>query len=421
IWTRRYNGSRNGEDIAYSIAIDASGNVYVTGSSEGTIGTHGIFEDYVTIKYNSSGVQQWVNSYNGPGGDFDAAYSIAVDGSGNVYVTGESGGGSGGSGMPYQDYATVKYNSAGVFQWVQRYNGTVSGADDKANQLKLDVSGNIYVTGKSEGVSSSHDYLTIKYNPAGTLLWSARYNGTGNSEDESASLDVDRAGNVYVTGNSYTGSSYGNDMVTIKYNSTGVQQWVNSYNGPANSDDGGRSIQVDTSSNVYVTGYSAGSLTAHDFATVKYNSAGVIQWSERYTNGDLSGSGDDPACIKVDNAGNVYVSGMSALDYATVKYSVTTGIEKKSSDHPVSFSLEQNYPNPFNPSTKIGFNLLSGGFVSLKVFDITGKLVSVPVSEYMNAGVHEITFNASQLSTGTYFYKLESADFSDVKKMILIK
>jgi hypothetical protein len=210
-------------------------------------------------------------------------------------------------------------------------------------------------------------------------------------------------------------------MVTVKYNSAGVQQWVNSYNGPANGDDGSRSIQVDTSSNVYVTGYSAGSLTAHDFATLKYNSSGVMQWSVRYTNGDLSGSGDDPATIKVDNAGNVYVSGMSALDYATVKYSVTTGIEKKSNDHPVSFSLEQNFPNPFNPSTQIGFNLLNDGFVSLKVYDITGKLVSIPVSEYMNAGFHEISFNASQLSTGTYFYKLVSGNYSDVKKMILIK
>jgi len=85
-WVARYNGPGNSNDNAWSLAVDGSGNVYVTGSSD----VSGTGRDYATVKYNSSGVQQWVARYNGPGNSSDNARSLAVDGSGSVYVTGES-------------------------------------------------------------------------------------------------------------------------------------------------------------------------------------------------------------------------------------------------------------------------------------------------------------------------------------------
>ncbi len=130
--------------MLYSLAVDGSGNVYVTGESAGS----GTSRDYATIKYNSSGVQQWVARYNGPGNSNDFAdYSLVVDGSGNVYVTGYSLG----SGT-LDDYATIKYNSSGVQQWVARYNGPGNNYDF-ATSLAVDGSGNVYVTGdKSQAV-----------------------------------------------------------------------------------------------------------------------------------------------------------------------------------------------------------------------------------------------------------------------------
>ena len=97
------------------------------------------------MKYNASGVQQWVARYDGPASSDDWATALAVDGSGNVYVTGYSAG----SGTGY-DYATVKYNAGGVQQWVARYDGPASG-DDLATALAVDGSGNVYVTGYSTG------------------------------------------------------------------------------------------------------------------------------------------------------------------------------------------------------------------------------------------------------------------------------
>jgi hypothetical protein len=88
---------------------------------------------------------------------------------------------------------------------------------------------------------------------------------------------------------------------------------------------------------------------------------------------------------------------------------------------PDKFSLSQNYPNPFNPSTKIKFQLPKSAFVTLKVFDLLGKLVATLVNENKEAGYFELNFDASHLASGVYFYKIEAGDFTDVKKMALVK
>src|SRR6266508_1725 len=115
---------------------------------------------YATIKYNASGTQQWATVYNGPGNSDDVARAIAVDGSGNVFVTGYSIG----SGTGY-DFATIKYNSLGTQQWVDRYNGPGNGNDlpNGPYAIAVDASGNPYVTGESAGSNGDRDYATIRY------------------------------------------------------------------------------------------------------------------------------------------------------------------------------------------------------------------------------------------------------------------
>ena len=252
VWVARYNGPGSANDVANAVTVDGSGNVYVTGQSIGS----GTGIDYATIKYNASGAQQWVARYNGPGNSSDYARAIALDASGNVYVTGFSTG----SGTGY-DYATIKYNASGVQQWVARYNGPGNG-NDYVEAIAVNSAG-IYITGRTTGAGTDYDYTTIKYNFAGQQQWVSRYDGPVGSDDQANSIGVDGFGNVYVTGSS-AGSGVGcfpvcHDYATIKYDASGTQQWVARYNGTGNGNDSASAIVVDTLGNAYVTGGSKGS------------------------------------------------------------------------------------------------------------------------------------------------------------------
>ena len=221
--------------------------------------------------------EEWVARYNGPGNSYDYAEGIALDSSGNVYVTGRSDG----SGTEY-DYATIKYDSSGSELWLARYNGPANGWDE-AYDIALDSLGNVYVTGWGQGTGTDVDYATIKYDSTGSELWVARYNGPGNGYDSARAIAVDSLGNVYVTGNSKeSGTRKRNDYLTIKYNSAGSELWVRRYNGPGNGWDEAYDIALDSLGNVYVTGRSDGSGTGGDYATIKYDSAGSELWVARY-------------------------------------------------------------------------------------------------------------------------------------------
>ena len=471
-WLQIYNGTGNNVDRGSAIAIDQEGNVYVTGFSTGA----GSRYDYATIKYDSLGIMKWVQRFNGPTSMDDMPAAIAIDNSGNIYITGWCS-----AGALFDDYATLKYNSEGVLQWIQKYNGTGSN-QDQARSIAIDIWGNVYVTGSSYGITSGYDYATVKYNPLGDSLWVRRYNGQVGGADGASLISIDPQGNIIVAGNS-EGSNLldtNSDFVTIKYNSAGVQQWVQRYTGPSNRYDDVNALDVDVLGNVYITGLSKGFVTSWDYATVKYSSSGVRQWVQRYA-GFNQGGADVARSISVDDAGNVYVTGLSAgdifpneydyatlkynstgvvqwiqryngpsnrndqayslaldlignvyvtgesydngtgMDIVTIKYSQTIGIQQISTNIPENFKLSQNYPNPFNPSTNFEFQIADFGFVNITIFDTRGREVETIVNKEMKPGIYRAEWNASNYPSGVYFYRLSSELFTETRKMILIK
>ena len=181
-WAVEYNGTGNNTDLAKKILVDANGNSYVTGSSYGASGLY----NYTTVKYNSSGVQQWFSEYNGTGNNDDRAAAMALDANGNVYVTGYSIGALGG-----YNFVTIKYNSSGVQQWLASYNGSGNG-NDQARSISLDISGNVYVTGYVQGTVGGQNFGTVKYNNSGVQQCVTEYNGTGNAADLPQGVNIEK-------------------------------------------------------------------------------------------------------------------------------------------------------------------------------------------------------------------------------------
>jgi hypothetical protein len=321
LWIRLYDGVEERADEARAIALDQSGNVLVTGVTWGGETN----TDYATVKYDSSGSQLWVRTYNGPSDSADAAWDIAVDNSGCVYVTGESRDASTG-----WDYVTIKYYPDGLPVWTRRFDG---GGDEQAKAVAVDNSGNAYVTGTGG---------TVKYDARGNFQWVR--GGTRSA------IAVDESGNVCVTGSAGT-TKYdldGNELwngnwggvdiatdasfnvyvcaggptyVTVKYSPDGDTAWLREYIGPVYNRP--YAIAVDDSGNgICITGASYNGIARNDYLTVKYDQNGNLLWFHRY-NGP--GWRDDEAYgVALDVAGNVHVTGKSrsvfADDFTTIKY-----------------------------------------------------------------------------------------------------
>ena len=421
LWTRHYNSPGNRIDRAFALAVDSAGNTYVGGYTNSTSYGNVYGQDYITIKYSPEGVQLWaVQMYVGDGSVTD----LAVDSNGNVYVTGLGFNFS----VTGHDYITLKYNSVGDSLWGNHYAGLSNDPFGKATAIALDDTGNVYITGYSTGSNGWYDYATLKYNGDGAEQWDRRFDGPISEDDKAVGIVIDKNRNVYVTGEAsvVSGSSYIKDFATIKYTSDGDSLWVRFYNGPGGSVDSPTDMAIDTIGNIYITGSSIGADFSGypDYATIKYNSNGDSAWVQFYNAANLE---DVPGAIAVDNSGNVYVTGTSWDNYnyggsVTIKYSQTpTGIDQIENNIPIKYSLHQNYPNPFNPTTTISYGLTQQLLVTLRIYNILGQEVATLVNEEKPAGSYEVNWNASNLSSGVYLYRLKTGSFVETKKMILMK
>jgi len=367
-WARgAASGSGTGWDSGNSVAVDSNGNVYVAGGTQSNpMGfgndinlTNRGSTDFFVVKYDSSGTAQFVlNPASGSGTSSESASGVFVDSNDNIYVVGSfqsttlsfgndknltNRGGS-------NDFFVAKYNSSGVAQWA---NDAVSGSgtgDDRGQSVAVDSSGNVYVTGMfssstlSFGGASNdvnlttrggNDFFVVKYNSNGVAQWAKNpVSGSGTGADYGYGVAVDSSGNVYVSGYFTSSTSFGNDVnltsrgntdfFVVKYNSSGVTQWAqNPAAGTGTNDEAAYIVKVDSSGNVYATGYwtysaslgfgnglsiSNSVVGTIDFFVVKYDSNGVAQWVK----GIVSGSGashDYGQSIAVDSSSNVYIMG----------------------------------------------------------------------------------------------------------------
>jgi hypothetical protein len=303
LWTARYNNTNNGtngEDRAVKVAVDFNNDVIVTGSSI----DQGKQEDFYTIKYNGfNGVKIWEQRYNSAGNYSDKPTDMFVDASGNVAVTGVSRVGAN------TCFYTAKYNgSNGAVIWDKTYDGA-GGKDDTGRGVAIDGDGNVLVTGTEINSNGTYAFKTIKYSAAaGTVLWSRLFNSPDSSYYDPAGLVVDSDGNVFVSGSSRP-DNFKVTFYTVKYAAlNGATLWEKTTDAPGD-EDLVTAIGIDGAGNPVVTGSSEDEDFDADFYTIKYNGADGSKLWDRRLKGE-SDSGDDiPRGLAVDAVGNVAVTG----------------------------------------------------------------------------------------------------------------
>jgi uncharacterized protein (TIGR03437 family) len=340
-----YQGG-SGLDYGYAVAVDSIGNTYVTGGVGSTnfAGTLQGLEDAFVIKINPSGTAKMYTTYIG-GGSSDEGHGIAVDVQGNAWVTGTTGSmdfplknaiqskmaGSG-------DMFLTKLNAAGAISYSTYFGGI---GQDTGSGIALDPSGNVYVTGTTFSADfptknpfqsargAQSDAFIAKFNPSGSVVY-ATYLG-GNNVDQGNAIAVDAAGNAYVTG--YTAStnfplqspirssltSGAVNAFVTKINPAGSALVYSTYLGGTTTDYG-TGIAVDSSGNAYVTGPTnsddfplvnpidnkLGSHAVDDIFVAKFNPSGSALVYSTYLGG---GSEDEPYAIAIDQTGNAYITG----------------------------------------------------------------------------------------------------------------
>ncbi len=373
-WATYY--SATGGSLGNSVAVDGNGNVFMAGSTSSTVSissggshqtTYGGSSDAYLVKFNSSGVRQWGTYYGGT--QIEYGYSCATDASGNVYLAGTSQSTVAGvistSGAHQSVHAgqldafLVKFNSSGVRQWATYYGDT---GIDEANACATDASGNVYLAGDVDSgtgtviaTSGSHqstfgggwESFLVKFNSSGVRQWGTYYGGVGT--EYAKSCVVDGNGDVFLAGMSGSPTStaiatstshqpnFGggtSDAFLTKFSSSGVRQWGTYYGGSGS--DVGYCATVNSNNDVYLSG-STGSNTGTVIATtsgfqnsfgggaldgylVLFNGAGNRIGATYY-----GGSGDDNAYACA--AGPLYVNIAGYTDCSTVAI-IASGIHQ---------------------------------------------------------------------------------------------
>lgn len=303
LWTNRYNGPAGSYDVAASMIVDTGGNVLVTGTSRGTGGNI----EWATVKYSNSGALRWARRYGDPGGADAWVASVAVDNA-NVYVAGYNAAG---------EFATVAYSSlTGTPLWTNNYGRGYSLS--RVQEVVADNNGHVFVTGsfsKHDMPQFDQDYVTLAYSSAGVPLWTNRFEGLGlshDNDDRAVGLTVS-GGNVFVLGSSMGPDSY-QDFATVAYSTTGALLWTNRFSG-----DWGHDFPAAIASdagNVFVTGLRGdAALNTSYCVTLAYSGAGARLWSRELTYDIIT-----PIEIAVDSSGNVFITGYGLSSGVTIKY-----------------------------------------------------------------------------------------------------
>lgn len=311
-WSRQIGtGFEGGEDNSRGLAVDGSGNVYMSGDTQGSIGGPAEFNGQeFLIKFDSSGTELWSRQVGGL--DIDDNQGVAVDSVGNVYISGQTFDEEGNP--PLGGQATLtKFDSSGTLLWAQQFGIAVRG--EGSNSVTVDAADNVYITGITSGdplIGFSDSFLT-KFDSSGAELWSQQIvSSTG--WVWSYSVAVDDSGNSYITGETVGDlgptPAGGTDAFLVKFDAGGTKLWTRQI-GTIGADIG-ESLAIDGAGNLYLTGTTTEDLGGPnlgygDAFLLKLDANGNEIWTQQVGTIDSESS----LAVTVDSEGNAFISGQT--------------------------------------------------------------------------------------------------------------
>jgi len=421
VWAKQMGGAF--DDEGWSLALSTSGNVYVSGNFNGTadfdpgIGTYNLTsagqDDIFISKLDGSGNFVWARAMGAAG--VDESYSIAVNVSGSVYTFGHFQGtvdfdpGAGVFNLASTgsyDFFISKIDASGNFVWAK----AMGGSDGYVYySIALDAFGNVYTTSNFMGTSDfdpgagtfyltssgAWDIFISKLDSSGNFIWAKIMGGTGYETGSSIAIDREGNGDAYTTGFfegtvdfdpgpgvfNLTEAGWG-DIFLSKLDSAGNFVWAKAMPGP--EVDLGQSVAINSYGNVYLFG---------GFGTTITFSSTMLS--------------------NVNTSGGTWDTFIAKLDAETI----ITG----ENDVAASLSKASIFPNPFSNSTTISFTLEQTENVSLKIFDVNGRLVKTIADGKFAQGNHKVEWNAANVEAGIYLLRFETASYSENRKLIVTK
>lgn len=409
LWSKTYGGINS--EYGNSVIQTSDGGFAVVGETR-SFGA-GSYDVYF-LKTDANGDTLWARTYGGD--DYEEGHSIFQTSDGGYIITGLTRS----SGNGEDDVFLIKTDSAGNITWIRTYGGAYH---DWGNSVMQTPDDGFIVAGVTDTIGSDFiDVYVIRTDADGDTIWTRTIGGGG--DDCVFSIQESPDSGYILAG--FT-SSFGAGIVDgylVNINDSGDTIWTRTYGG---GDYDNIKSACQTSDGGYILAGLTQSFGAiiRDVYIIKIDSFGNVIWSGIY-----GGPGADLALSIKQTSDDGYIIAGATTSYGAGNHDVY--IVKLSSDQtsvadrelsllPDNIFLHTNYPNPFNAATVIRFALPEPQDVRLTVYDLLGRKIQTLVEEYMQAGIHAIAFDASDLSSGIYFCRLQSGDMVETRRMVLLK
>ena len=469
VWIRLMGG--DGLDRGLDIKTDNNDDIIVTGFFSGsalfgdtTLISSG-FTDVFIAKYNPNGVLQWV--VHGSGADHDEGLCIAIDDLNDIYIGGyfendlQIGTYTLLSTGSYETLFYAKISSAGTVEWAKQATN-LDYSESFVESISFDGL-DIVLTGSFDDTmifdgdtlysyDGSIDVIIAKIDITGNKVWIKQ--AGGNYDDGGSAIICDDYGKIFLAGYFAHTANFGTFQFTSTDNNSDVfisgldgnGNFIWAEQGSGTGYDYPTSISYNLTNGISVCGittenFNIGGSTfignaTDDIFIANYSSTGTLK-NVLYTGGlgeeriyDVYLDDNNSGFIVGSFSGSMSIDGtvipaqniLADLFIAKLYFDNLTNIIEDTKHSSLNkFVLLQNYPNPFNPSTTINWEMPQAGLVSIKIYDVLGREVITLVNEELNAGKHETVFEAANFSSGVYIYRINTGDFIQTKKMILIE